>query len=55
MGSKNYKTTTMEKVYQEAQLWYADVNARFIRKYWNDTFLPGMQLYVDGLFKDLFI
>lgn len=27
----NYKSTTMEEVYQEAQLWYADVNARAVR------------------------
>ena len=40
MGSENYKTTTMAKVYQEAQLWYADVNARVVRKHWNTTVLP---------------
>ena len=28
------------KVYQEAELWYADVNARVVRKHWNTTVLP---------------
>lgn len=36
MKSQNYNETTMAKVYQEAQLWYANVNARVVRHY-NET------------------
>ena len=32
LQSENYGPTTMAQVYQEAQLWYADVNARAVRK-----------------------
>lgn len=40
MQSKNYSLTTMGKVYQEAQMWYADVNARVVRKHWTTVDLP---------------
>jgi 2OG-Fe(II) oxygenase superfamily len=40
MQSEDYSSTTMAKVYQEAQLWYADVNARTVRKHWETTDLP---------------
>jgi hypothetical protein len=30
----------MAHVYQEAQLWYADVNARVVRRYCKSTQLP---------------
>lgn len=30
----------MKKIYQDAQLWYADVNARAVRKICQSTELP---------------
>lgn len=38
--NKYYNATTMRQVYQEAQLWYADVNARVVRKLCQSTELP---------------
>lgn len=40
LSSEMYSPTTMAHVYQEAQLWYANVNARVIRKYCQSTVLP---------------
>ncbi|MEC7839118.1 MAG: 2OG-Fe(II) oxygenase family protein [Chlamydiota bacterium] len=40
LESENYNQTTMAHVYQEAQLWYADVNARVVRRYCKSTQLP---------------
>jgi len=40
LSSKNYNSTTMAHVYQEAQLWYANVNARVVRRYCKSTQLP---------------
>lgn len=40
MQSENYSLTTMAKVYQEAQMWYADVNAQIVRKSWDTVDLP---------------
>lgn len=37
LSSENYNTTTMAHVYQEAQMWYADVNAREVRNYCKST------------------
>ncbi len=40
LSSQKYHPTTMAHVYQEAQLWYADVNARAVRKVCSSTELP---------------
>jgi len=37
LSSENYNETTMKHIYQEAQLWYANVNARVLRKYCKTT------------------
>lgn len=40
LESENYSSTTMAHIYQEAQLWYADVNARVVRQHSESTELP---------------
>ena len=38
--NKNYRATTTALVYQEAQLWYANVNARVVRGLCQSTVIP---------------
>lgn len=44
MKSENYHETTMAKVYQEAQMWYANVNARVVRHYNQTTDLSSSDI-----------